>query len=161
MNRNTETEEQKAAPIKGVSLLENLRKNEKERQSSYKNTPFLGEIAKWKKNVKPKPASKTDSEVNIESTSSNLKPASLSFKDALDSMTKVNNDSEISFKQSNVNVAELCGMISTFQADITNSNVASNDVVEFKCLLEKLNSLCSKPKNISVSHCSDDKVDSK
>lgn len=97
----------KTSTNKGASLLESLRKNEKERQSSFKSTPFLGEIANWKNSAKPRPASKTDSEINSENPSKDTKPNPLSFKDAMDNFNKVKNDSEISFKQSNVNVNEL------------------------------------------------------
>ena len=163
MNRNTENEEMKISSNKGASLLESLRKNEKEKQTSFKSTPYLGDIANWKNTVKPKTASKGESEMNIENPVKEIKEgSSMSFKDALDNFTKINNDSEISFKQTNVNVPELWSMINMFQSDITNSNVNNNDAVEFKWLLEKLNNLWNKNKTpVNVSHWSDDKIDSK
>ena len=133
LNRNTETEEMKISSNKGASLLESLRKNEKEKQATIKSTAFLGDIANWKNTLKPKPGMKGDYEINNESISKELNQgSSMSFKDALDNFTKINNDSEISFKQNNVNVNELCSMINMYQADITNSNVPNNDAVEFK-----------------------------
>lgn len=159
-----EPDKSSADQPKGLSLLQRLRQSEKEKQqNTSKGTPYLGDLANWKVSGKAKQGSKNDSEMECQSKDQK-DDAPSTFKEALDSFGKIKNDSEISFKMNNTNIPELCNMITSFQTEIINSNVANNEVVEFKCLLDKLNALCNKNKNTMNSvHSvhSEDKFDSR
>lgn len=152
-----EQEQNEEKPSKnGTSILDMIRKSEKEKISQSKPGQTLGETARWKNLGKSRLLGKPKAQLT--STGKYYKDIHLfninfivddnnpSFKDVVDKIDKVKNDSEVSFGQSQVKIPELWGIINTFQSDISGNKVSNKEVIEFKTLVNKLFSLWNKSK---------------
>lgn len=134
--------------------------SEKERQSD-NSSSHLGEIAGWKSVGKSRLFGKDKKPTNL----TIQKPADLdeinSFRSPSDNVEKTKNDSEVSFGQNNVKVSDLTSKMNLFQNDWSENKVSNKDLIEFRSLLGKLNTLFNNYKKESSSVSVEEKFDSK
>jgi hypothetical protein len=126
-------------------MLELIRRDEKEKQSKTSNElNYLGKKANWKNVSKSKmlnkyQASKQNLSITTETNNDNM-----SFKNDFKQIENINNDSEISFGQSQVKIPELCNMLNTYQSEISSNKIDNKDTIEFRKLSEQMFNLINK-----------------